>query len=494
MEHILFEHVSGYELFEMKSFEGLAPATYMDYLSLTQVVNHVSSLPLPEASDVLAHIHDESGVPEQLKNFLEMNNVSVLHADKSLRESLAKIGIAHKESRSIMRGIKQNIHKILKTALNKQLVLSTSHMLSREAIRYDMEREDNIAIAVGYECEQLENEIEVLTRRMEGMVDMVIPQFKKLIGKDEYNSRLAAVLDGTSWESTGKSGDTLVGTLVADVLGDLSPADTESLRGLNRAIAHKKSLLGELTGYLEEKMRGLAPNLRHILGDRLATKMIHKAGGLTNLSLLPASTLQLLGAEKSLFRSLKMRTNTPKYGLLYELEYLKENKGRMCRFIAAKSSLAARIDSFSKDRTDAYGRELRKLIDKKMSACKKGVTVETTHDLLARVQESITRMSNVGAEKVSSGSRDEIEMKDTKKTVDKKGSAKDDGRDFSSKGARLEDKKGSEDSGKPEAGSAGPRSTKKKGLYDLTEAAKGRMVSSSRPIKKDKNNDNERRK
>ena len=79
--------------------------------------------------------------------------------------------------------------------------------------------------------------------------------------------------------------------------------------------------------------------------------MIAHAGSLTNLAKYPASTVQILGAEKALFRALKTRGNTPKYGLLFHSSYIgrakAKNKGRISRYLANKCSIASRIDCFS---------------------------------------------------------------------------------------------------------------------------------------------------
>ena len=83
----------------------------------------------------------------------------------------------------------------------------------------------------------------------------------------------------------------------------------------------------------------------------MGAKLICQAGSLTNLAKYPASTIQILGAEKALFRALKTRGNTPKYGLLYHSSFIgrakAKDKGKISRYIANKCSLAARLDSFA---------------------------------------------------------------------------------------------------------------------------------------------------
>lgn len=81
----------------------------------------------------------------------------------------------------------------------------------------------------------------------------------------------------------------------------------------------------------------------------MGAKLLTHAGGLTNLSKLPASTIQILGAEKALFRALKKKGNTPKYGFIYNTTFISRAegraKGKISRYLANKCALAARLDS-----------------------------------------------------------------------------------------------------------------------------------------------------
>merc|ERR1711869_146441 len=102
----------------------------------------------------------------------------------------------------------------------------------------------------------------------------------------------------------------------------------------------------------------VAPNLCTLIGEMVAARLIAHAGGLTNLAKYPASTVQILGAEKALFRALKKKGNTPKYGLIYHSTFIgraaKKNKGRVSRYLANKCAMASRIDAFADELTDKY--------------------------------------------------------------------------------------------------------------------------------------------
>ena len=97
-------------------------------------------------------------------------------------------------------------------------------------------------------------------------------------------------------------------------------------------------------------MNAVAPNLTALIGEIVGSKLISHSGSLTNLAKYPASTIQILGAEKALFRALKQKTKTPKYGLLYNTTFIGraigKNKGKISRYLANKCAMAARLDNF----------------------------------------------------------------------------------------------------------------------------------------------------
>lgn len=97
-------------------------------------------------------------------------------------------------------------------------------------------------------------------------------------------------------------------------------------------------------------MEIVAPNLTSLIGETIAAKLIAHSGSLATLSKYPASTIQILGAEKALFRALKQKTKTPKYGLLFNTTFigraLGKNKGKISRYLANKCAMASRLDNY----------------------------------------------------------------------------------------------------------------------------------------------------
>merc|ERR1711906_74913 len=145
----------------------------------------------------------------------------------------------------------------------------------------------------------------------------------------------------------------------------------------------------QLVSYMTDKMAIVAPNLSTLIGDTVAARLISKAGSLTSLAKAPASTVQILGAEKALFRALKTKGNTPKYGLIYHSTFIgradAKNKGRISRYLANKCSIATRIDSFSDEPSRLYGEKLREQVEERLKFYETGAAPRKNIDVMEEV-------------------------------------------------------------------------------------------------------------
>jgi len=131
--------------------------------------------------------------------------------------------------------------------------------------------------------------------------------------------------------------------------------------------------------------------------NNLHTSLL-QAGSLTNLAKAPASTVQILGAEKALFRALKTKGNTPKYGLIYHSTFIgraeQKNKGRISRYLANKCSIATRIDSFSDDSTSRlYGEKLREQVEERLRFYETGQAPRKNQDVMSEVAKELSVLS-----------------------------------------------------------------------------------------------------
>jgi nucleolar protein 56 len=127
------------------------------------------------------------------------------------------------------------------------------------------------------------------------------------------------------------------------------------------------SLRDKLASHVEKTMREVAPNLTEVAGATIGARLIAKAGGLRRLSIMPASTIQILGAEKALYRALKSGARPPKHGILFQHAAVhsapKWQRGKVARSVAGKLAIAARIDSFRGTRDESIMNSLQSRLD-----------------------------------------------------------------------------------------------------------------------------------
>lgn len=145
--------------------------------------------------------------------------------------------------------------------------------------------------------------------------------------------------------------------------GDISDENLKIIQSIANQILELSQIRNNLETHVENEMNRIAPNLTAILGASVGARILSKAGSLKKLATLPASTIQVLGAEKALFRALKTGTQPPKHGILFQHPVVhaapKWQRGKMARAIAAKAAIAARVD--------VYGGGLNKTLLEKLN-------------------------------------------------------------------------------------------------------------------------------
>jgi nucleolar protein 56 len=161
-------------------------------------------------------------------------------------------------------------------------------------------------------------------------------------------------------------------------------------------------------------MSTVAPNLAALIGDSVGARLISKAGSLTNLSKYPASTVQILGAEKALFRALKTKGNTPKYGLIYHSSFIgktgAKSKGRISRFLANKCSIASRIDNFSDTPTSKFGEALKRQVEERIEFYASGAVPSKNSAVMKAAMDDV--MADIQTEDPTAHAAEDVEMAD----------------------------------------------------------------------------------
>lgn len=171
---------------------------------------------------------------------------------------------------------------------------------------------------------------------------------------------------------------------------DISPIDLANIEMFASRVISLSEYRKRLMDYLRLKMHDIAPNLTAIVGESIGARLISKAGSLINLAKYPASTVQILGAEKALFRAMKTKGNTPKYGLLFHSTYIgraqKRDKGRIARYVSNKCSIASRIDCFNDDVSSVFGEKLRDQIEERLKFYETGEVPRKNVDVMLEAE------------------------------------------------------------------------------------------------------------
>lgn len=139
--------------------------------------------------------------------------------------------------------------------------------------------------------------------------------------------------------------------------GDMTPENIAIVKKLADQVVLQSDLRRVLADHIEAAMESVAPNVKELLTAAVGARLIAKAGSLARLATMPASTIQVLGAEKALFRALKTGARPPKHGILFQHPLIhsapKWQRGKIARAVAAKVAIAAKIDYFRHAGRDA---------------------------------------------------------------------------------------------------------------------------------------------
>lgn len=421
--YLLFEFASGYGLFEAHGLDEIGQSieavqnSVIDINRFGKVVKFVAIQPFSSALDALQQCNavSEGLLTDELRNFLELNLPKVKEGKKpkfSLGISEPKLGSQIFEVLRIpcqsndfvlelLRGVRLHIHtfiKNLKEADLEKAQLGLGHSYSRAKVKFNVNRVDNMIIQAISLLDTLDKDINTFCMRVREWYSWHFPELVKIINDNYIYARAAKYVKDKSTlsedaisELTDITGDEdkakdIIEAAKASMGQDISPIDLINIEQFAQRVIELSEYRKQLHSYLVSKMQDIAPNLASLIGEMVGARLISHAGSLTNLAKCPASTLQILGAEKALFRALKTRGNTPKYGLIFHSSFIgrasTRNKGRISRYLANKCSIASRIDCFSEVNTNIFGEKLREQVEERLEFYDKGIAPRKNLDVM----------------------------------------------------------------------------------------------------------------
>lgn len=320
--------------------------------------------------------------PEKMAEKLKTSEIEMIEEEKQLMQDLwkkkfkefifavRKTDVKHAEpNNAAEQFIKENLRKlavdkkIVKDQIEfNQLLTKVNLELTKVKIKKAIERDSMVIQAIGA-IEELDKATNILVERLREFYGLHFPEMDRIISDHEKYSKIIE-----RFGSRENIEDPELSQLKLKSMGaDLTEDDIKAIQSLATQVLSLYKLRENLLRYLEKLLKEVAPNFSELAGPTIAAKLISRAGGLEKLARSPSSFIQLIGAEKSLFRYLHGKGKSPRFGILVTHPLVQKApeklKGRVARTLASKLSIAVKIDYYSKEyRGDKLKKDLEKRI------------------------------------------------------------------------------------------------------------------------------------
>ena len=309
-----------------------------------------------------------ANVPEVVKTFLD--NLSHEFSDslevndQSLLEILSKI---YPDKNFIYKTIdSSNLFPLFVQSGFFSSEEEISNFLQKFSIEYskqqirDVSGQEDLQIIEGINSlDELDKAINILMARINEWYGLHFPELENLVkDSNEYfkfvslglNRSSITEKDLVSFSFSEKKLDAIFSAAQDSKGGEINSKDLSIISILSENVINLVKVRDKMLNYINDLMNNVAPNLSAIAGPTIGARLIAKSGGLMKLAKLPSSTIQVLGAEKALFRSLKSGSRPPKHGIIFQHDKVhsspKWQRGKIARSLASKIAIAARIDVF----------------------------------------------------------------------------------------------------------------------------------------------------
>jgi len=397
---VLFETPAGYALFKLHDDAKLQNPNkladiFQDIDKAKKLVSLAAFQKFSGTAEALSATTAllEGKMDDTLQNFLKTSIVQkgieakLAVADRKLATHIVEVfkNIEVVTSHNVMelfRCVRSQINNLLsdEDIDMKQMALGLSHSLGRYKMKFSPDKVDIMIVQAISLLDDLDKEVNTYSMRVKEWYGWHFPELARILSDNIVYARLVKLMGQRSKITTVDITDVLdepTAALVTSAAGlsmgtDVSDNDMKHIQDLAEQVIEIAEYREELNSYIKNRMNALAPNLTVLVGELVGARLIAHAGSLINLAKHPASTIQILGAEKALFRALKTKKPTPKYGLIYHASLVgqtsSKNKGKVSRVLANKAALSCRVDALGDETTKKIGIESLKSVYKVMSA------------------------------------------------------------------------------------------------------------------------------
>lgn len=400
---VLYETPAGYAIFKL-----------LDEKKLQQIDNLYLEFETPELANKIVKLKHfekfadttealsaataavEGKVSKSLKKTLKklvsddvQNQLLVADAKlgSAIKDKLSLQCVSNTAVQELMRCIRSQSESLLSGLPKKEMTamaLGLAHSLSRYKLKFSPDKIDTMIVQAQCLLDDLDKELNNYMMRAREWYGWHFPELGKiltdniafiktikLVGTRDNmaTTDLSDILPEELEEKVKEAAEISMGT-------EISEEDIINIQNLCDEILSINEYRTHLYDYLKTRMMAMAPNLTVLVGETIGARLIAHAGSLVNLAKHPASTVQILGAEKALFRALKTKKDTPKYGLIFHASLIgsasAKNKGKISRSLAAKASLATRVDAFGEDVSMELGTEHRAKLEMRLRLLEEG--------------------------------------------------------------------------------------------------------------------------
>jgi len=394
----------------------------------------------------------------------------------AIQENLGVSCVDDELSKELMRGIRLHICSFIDGLEDTDLCraeLGLAHAYSRSRVKFDVNRADKHIIQSIAILDQMDKDLNTFAMRVREWYSWHFPELVKIVNDNIVFARLCKFIQNKKKLSEDSiegmeailgddhegKGQAILDAARSSMGVDISDFDMHNITSFTDRVIALAEYRTSLHEYLKSKMYKVAPNLSSLIGEMVGARLISHAGSLTSLAKYPASTVQILGAEKALFRALKTKGNTPKYGLIYHSSFIgrasTKNKGRISRYLANKATIASRIDSFSDEPTDKYGKMMRDQVEERLAFYSDGKAPRKNIDVMREVKKQLDE------EEAAEGG-EEAPKKEKKEKKEKKKRKKEDSDEEEEEEEKEEKPKKKKKAKEADGDDEAPKSEKKK--------------------------------
>jgi len=335
----------------------------------------------------------------------------------------------------LLRGVRLHLHRLVKNldgGASEKAQLGLGHSYSRAKVKFNVNRQDNMIIQAICLLDQLDKDVNTCAMRVKEWYSWHFPELQKIVADSFMFARLVQLIGARTSLANDDKLDKITEVTMDEAVSkqiieagrtsmgmDISEIDMLNLSEFADRVVALARYRRDLHAYLLEKMSVVAPNLGALIGEAVAARLISHAGSLVNLAKCPASTIQILGAEKALFRALKTRGNTPKYGLIFHSSFIgragAKNKGRISRYLSNKCAIAARIDFFSETPNSIFGEKLKEQVEERLNFYETGSTPKKNLDVMREAAKEAAALVKATDPDMEVDSDDDKKKKKSKK-------------------------------------------------------------------------------